>query len=177
MEELIGRSLRRNSSQEDQIFPQVRLNPGLAYNDLPPKVLKTLKSGLHDGAARPVNPLAVLENRVKEIYYQDIHALLPPPGAPPLPTGSGNDWIDDPRVLYGSGISAERQRHRSYVRPLPNKTTSVLTNVSPLDLLPPVTFRSIRFSRELPFGTEERRPKLPSLSSQTFEKKESSNNQ
>ena len=137
---MIGRSLRRNSSQEDQIFPQVRLNPYLAYNDLPPKVLKTLKSGLHDGAARPVNPLAVLENRVEEIYYQDIHALLPPPAAPPLPTGSGNDWIDDPRVLYGSGISAERQRHRSYVRPSPNKTTSVLTNVFPLIYFPRLLF-------------------------------------
>ena len=99
MEELIRRSLRRNSIQEDQILPQVRLNPYLAYNDLPPKVLKTVKSGLQDGATRPVNPLVVLENRVQEIYYQDVHALLPPPGAPPLPSSSGNARIDNPRDL------------------------------------------------------------------------------
>ena len=110
MEELISRSLRRNSIIEDQILSQVKLNPYLAYNDLPPKVLKTVKSGLQDGAARPVNPLAVLENRVQEIFYQDVHALLPPSGAPPLPICSGNDWIDDPPVLYGGGNLAERQR-------------------------------------------------------------------
>ena len=102
MEEVICRSLRRNSIQEDQTLPQVWLKPYLVYNDLAPKVLKTVKSGLQDGAARPVNHLVVLENRVQEIFYQDVHVLLPPPGVPPLPSSSENARIDDPRDLNSS---------------------------------------------------------------------------
>ena len=172
MEESIHRSQRRNCTQEDQILFQVLLKPHLVYNDLPPKVLKTVKSALQDGAPRPVNPLIVLENRVQEIFYQDVHALLPPPGVPPLPSSSGNFRIDDPRDLNSSGNLAERQqRHQFYVPPSLNQTTSFRTIVPPFGLLPPITFQSIKFSRETTSGTEEIRPKLPQTPPQTFKNK------
>ena len=130
-----------------------------------------MKSGLQDGAARPVNPLAVLENRVQEIFYQDVHALLPPSRASPLPSCSGNDWFDNPQVLYCGGNLAEQQRHQSFAPPLLNQTTSPCTMVPPFNLLPPDAFRSAKFSCKITSGTEELRPKLPPASPQTFENK------
>ena len=82
-----------------------------------------MKSSPHNGASRPANPLVTLEDRIEEIFYQDVHALLPPPTPPPLPSGSGPAEIDNVRDLNGRGKLAERQQSQQ-TNPLPPHQTA-----------------------------------------------------
>ena len=85
MEELIRRNPRRNSNQVANDLPQVWDMTHVACKDLPLQGIESVKSYPHDVASRPANPLVTLEDRIKEIFYQDVHALLPPPYAATAP--------------------------------------------------------------------------------------------
>ena len=110
MEELIRRNPRRNSTPVPNDITQVWSVTYTTCKNLPLRGTETVKPHPHHGASRPANPLVTLEDRTQEIFYQDVHALLPPPPPPPLPSGSGPVKIDDLRGLYGRGKSAERQQ-------------------------------------------------------------------
>ena len=86
-----------------------------------------MKSSSHNVAPRPANPLVALENRIEEIFYQDVHALLPPPEPPLLPSGPGPAQIDDLWDLIGRGNLAERQQRHQINLPLPHQTTTLYT--------------------------------------------------
>ena len=123
MEELICRNPRRNSTQVAQDLPQDWDVTHAAYKDLPLRGIETVKSPPHNGASRPANPLVTLEDRIEEIFYQDVHALFPLPPPPPLPSGSGPAQIDDLRDLNGRGKLAERQQSQQ-TNPLPPHQTA-----------------------------------------------------
>ena len=127
MEELIRRSSHRNSTQEVQDLPQSWDVTYTVYKDLPLQGLATVKSPSHDGAPRPANPLVALENRIEEIFYQDVHALLPPPQPPLLPSDPGSAQTDHLRDLTGRGNPAERQQCHQINPPLPHQTTTLYT--------------------------------------------------
>ena len=112
MEELIRRNPRRNSTPVPNDITQVWNVTYTTCKDLPLRGTETVKPHPHHGASRPANPLVTLEDRTQEIFYQDIHALLPPPPSPPLPSGSGPAKTDNFRGLYGRGKPAERQQSR-----------------------------------------------------------------
>ena len=85
MEELICRNPRRNSTQVAQDLPQDWDVTHAAYKDLPLRGIETVKSPPHNGASRPANPLVTLEDRIEEIFYHDVRALLSPPSAATAP--------------------------------------------------------------------------------------------
>ena len=121
------------------------------YKDLPPRRLATVKSFPHDCASRPANPLVTLEDRIEEIFYQDVHALLPPPPPPPLPSGSGPAQIDDLRDLNGRGKLVERQQSQQ-TNPLPPHQTATPKTTIDASHLPshPQIATSMPSSQKLP---------------------------
>ena len=119
MEELIRRDPRRNSTPVPNDITQVWSVTYATCKNLPLRGTETVKPHPHHGASRPANPLVTLEDRTQEIFYQDVHALLPPPPPPPLPSGSGPVKIDNLRGLYGRGKSAERQQSQPTNPPPP----------------------------------------------------------
>ena len=115
---------------------------------------------IHHGAPRPLLPTVLLEDRVDEIFYQDIHALLPPLWVPPLPLSRRNIRIDDPRDLSGRGNSAERQKRlRTNAPSLLQKTTCLESIVSPFHPLPSLSFDDLKPSRNQWQITEDLRSK------------------
>merc|ERR1712115_57272 len=123
MEELIRRDSRRNSTPVPNDSTQVWNVTYATCKNLPPRGIETVRPHPHHGASRPANPLVTLEDRTQEIFYQDVHALLPPPTPPLLPSCSGLAQIDDLRDLYGGGKLVERQLSQP-TNPLPPHQTA-----------------------------------------------------
>ena len=131
MEELIRRDPRRNSTPVPNDLTQVWSVTYATCKNLPLRGTETVKPHPHHGASRPANPLVTLEDRTQEIFYQDVHALLPPPPPPPLPSGSGPVKIDNLRGLYGRGKPAEWQQSQPTNPPpsrLPATSQTVLND-------------------------------------------------
>ena len=124
---MIRRNPRRNSTPVPNDITQVWSVTYATCKNLPLRGTETVKPHPHHGASRPANPLVTLEARTQEIFYQDVHALLPPPSSPPLPSGSGPVKTDNFRGLYGRGKPAERQQSQPTNPLSPHQTATSQT--------------------------------------------------
>ena len=168
MEELIRRDPRRNSTPVPNNITQVWNVTYTTCKSLPLRGTETVKPHPHHGASRPANPLVTLEDRTQEIFYQDVHALLPPPPPPPLPSGSGPAKTDNFRGLYGRGKPAERQQSRPINSPPPPSPATPQTVLSDPHTIPPPQGEQDTIPLENPSKPGTTSPKLISTKSASY---------
>ena len=115
---------------------------------------------IHHGAPRPLFPPVLLEDRIDEIFYQDVHALLPPLWTPPLPSRHGKlisyGLTIDLQYFTCRGHPAERQcRYQTNAASTLTETTCFKTIRPPSKLLHSLAFDGRKLSRLQRLKTED----------------------